>query len=438
MDELVELFVSEYRILRGQEIENNEDIEERGGEIVPLQREYIANHFREALNEKQSIQLDQFRSHSTSELYSSAKFISTSEKLSGRSFSMAAAAGAAGAAASASAGTGSVKEDSLVSVRSHTQYLSRFAHTFLVAIDSSPSSDAAYRCFLELRRKYDNVVLFHSYRVAPTPLSSTLPGGHRAVNGHDELQHLREHYEERLRLAVSSTHYHMSFMERSEGETVSSALADVAKLCRDPFAPIASSEHARALFGGHLPDFLIIGYSGRYNELENCKTFMGASTSLAFRNVPIPIIIAKENPSSPTVFTAVSSNVPARKFLYCADGKEKSRQGLDILLTLLQPHDSLTVVHFVDKILDEADQQAAELIKAYFEEELRRAGPVTSEFTQQIRHTGTTLTQSIISFANDVVQPHFLVICPRAKLQTASMSEQIIMHSNCSVILCKM
>lgn len=306
------------------------------------------------------------------------------------------------------------KEDAHgVLLRSPSVFTAKTCHTFMVSVDGSEAADCAFKCALHLRRKNDNLVLFHTYK--PGAKMESLPPSYRCEG-------VRLRYQTALEETIPASNYHLCFVERTATETVRGVLTDMVKLCRDP----NPSPKTISLFGRHVPDYLVIGFSGRKNEMENCRSFMGSSTDMALRTVPIPIIIAKrECPRENKTYT------------YAVDGKSKSKEGLDVLLTLVMPRDTLIIIHVVDSNLDPIAEAEVEVTKRYYEEELRRAGPVSSRFMLLVRETGVPLLDCLVEYVNNEINPDFLVLAPRAKKQMASITEQVILKATASIILCK-
>lgn len=319
------------------------------------------------------------------------------------------------------------EEEDDIPASSKTKFANKSRNTFLVSIDGSAQADCAFSCAMSLRRKLDCMVIFHTHK-SSVNMESLLPA-YRAPEIQRKYTELLGHLPPEL--------YHLAFIERKEHESVKGVLEVMLKKMRrqaEAMDRANSSKSANTpigLFGSFVPDFLVIGYSGRRKEMENSVSVMGSSTDLALRSVPIPIIIAKR-----------SSERENKIYVYSTDGKQKSRDGLDILLTLIMPRDTLIVLRVASNDMDGTIlefRQAAELeIKSYFEEELQRAGPVDSRYLAIERNAGESVADCIVNYSNNEINPDFLVIAPRAKKQMASITEEIIQKSVSSVILCKM
>jgi nucleotide-binding universal stress UspA family protein len=305
-------------------------------------------------------------------------------------------------------------------MRSKSFFVKKSRNNFLIAVDGSAQADTAFQCAMNLRKKADCMIVFHTHK-SPEKMELMLPA-HRA----SEIQ--RKYME--LLSSLTPDLYHMVFVERKDHETVKSALETILKKLRNTSSSPSSSDKskdANNFFGNMVPDFLVIGYSGRKKELENSVSVMGSSTDLALRSVPIPIVIVKK-----------PCNAESRVFVYATDGKQQSKEGLDILLTLVMPRDTLVVVNIVSPTPDIETAAAAEATKSYFESELLRAGPVDSKFVPVYRENGQGVVECLLQYVNVEINPDFFVITPKAKKQIKSMTEELIINCQSSVILCKM
>lgn len=308
-------------------------------------------------------------------------------------------------------GTPLSAEDFQKAVSSKNKALThKSAHTFLVGVDGSESSSMAFNMALSFRRKIDNIVLLHTFRGDVD--QATLPPAYRSVG-------IRSKYETLLIGNMPTSNFHLSFVERLDGQTAKGVLTDIIDNCRRP----TPSTHA--LVGPHIPDFLIIGFTGRKSEVEN-RRFMGSKTDLALRTIHMPIIIAKK--------PCVSES---KSFVFVVDCTSVSKQGLDILLTIVNPRDDLTVLHVKDRDQEHTAVSIFEKTQRYYEEELQKSGPFNSRFMAIVQPAGKSLVDSIVDHVNDEIAPDFLVIAPRAQQSITSITEQLILKSKSNVILCK-
>lgn len=120
----------------------------------------------------------------------------------------------------------------------------------------------------------------------------------------------------------------------------------------------------------------------------------------------------------------------AKSYIYAVNNSLRSKKGLDLLLQLLGPRDSLRCVHFTNP--DDVDND----IEEYYKDELLENAPVNSEFVCIHKTPGDPLTHVIVDYVNNEL-PDFFVIAPRAKKELSSITEYIMNHVMCNVILCK-
>jgi hypothetical protein len=126
---------------------------------------------------------------------------------------------------------------------------------------------------------------------------------------------------------------------------------------------------------------------------------------------------------------------------------------LDVLLRLVYPRDTLQLIHFAPVGVLDADLN---LIREYYESELRRVGPVNSQFrvitlpanNNNVASVGTegggggnigngsTLAETVAEYVNEN-DPDFFALSPRAKESLSGISEYLIQNVRCSVVLCK-
>ena len=168
-------------------------------------------------------------------------------------------------------------------------------------------------------------------------------------------------------------------------------------------------------------NFVVMGHHGRKGP-KSSPAHVGSNTDLALRGLHVPtIIIKKFIPRGP------------RSFLLCVDDSDLSRRGLDILLRLVNPRDSIACVHFTSR---ESDHQRSESLRRSYEEDLEMYGPLQSSFQLVEKPMGKPLTHAIADFVNDS-DCDFFAIAPRARHRLSSISEYVVNHVACSVILCK-
>eukprot|EP01041_Mallomonas_annulata_P003541 gene3541-7043_t len=236
------------------------------------------------------------------------------------------------------------------------------ANTWMCAVDGSKSSEIAFQTVLSMRRRVDHVCLFHSFSTHDDEL-----------NDEQRQESVRQKFEPQLLAHLPVNRF--SFYWQDRKESLHEAITDLV------------AEYKTALYTHNLnspmrilPDFFVLGYSGENKSgLYECTsspetttstsstTATGTSLQVAttdisssssnpqhhhqpqhhyndhyyatiLRSIPFPIIIAK-----------TECPVGARSYILAVDDSEASKRGLDTLLTMLNPRDTLqsaSTVHF--------------------------------------------------------------------------------------------
>lgn len=287
---------------------------------------------------------------------------------------------------------------------------------FLCCIDGSEAAELAFKLCMNLHRKHDNVEIFHAYKESK----------------HDSLQPeylpgaIRSKYDHELRSQMSSQHFSFHMEERYSRSALRT-LQDFLDHCNDSSNPYLLPE------GHRVPDFVILGHAGRKKihggRHGGSETSMGSTAELALRSIHVPCIIAKRNcppPGSPTPKT----------FVLAVNFSECSKRGLDILLRLVGPRDTLRLV-FVQR--PETDPEKVKFIQDYYESEMHQNAPFDSKFIRLQIDQHQTVANAILDHVNGPHTPDFLVLSPRAKPSCvhSPITEQIIVNARPSIILCK-
>jgi hypothetical protein len=327
--------------------------------------------------------------------------------------------------------------DKMIDHNARLERMKNSNHTFLVSVDGSQSSNIAFQCALSLRKAKDNLVIFHSYKVDGDEL---LPPQYQ----HEQVKNI---YEAVIREArLPQEHYIFRFIERKENETVKTALVEATKQTINESSIVTNGKssnqesvsdtdenhshlshyrHESAVFPR--ADIVVIGFSGRRNEMENRQTCMGSSTDLALKFIQLPIIIAKKE----------IINSTNRKFVIAVDSSSSCKAGFRLLLTLIQSSDIIIVVHVTNaNILDELSPHQELSLKSYYETELSNNSIVNYTFQSLIKEAGMSLTDCLIQYVNIEIKPDYFVLIPRSKQNLSNITEDLIAKSDSSVILC--
>lgn len=122
-----------------------------------------------------------------------------------------------------------------------------------------------------------------------------------------------------------------------------------------------------------------------------------------------------------------------RSYVMAVDESDLSIRGLDILLRIVNPRDSITCVHFYQSDDDIAQYDG---MKQQYEKDLEEFGPINSRFLLIEKERGKALTRSIVEYVEES-ECDIFAIAPRAKQTLSSLSDYVVNHVSCNVLLCK-
>ena len=275
-------------------------------------------------------------------------------------------------------------------------------NNFLCCVDGSTFGDYTLQTAFNLRKKHDYVTVFHAFKEYEDE-NSIFPIEHRP-------KEMKLKYECELVGHVPSSCYSMWWTSRDpEGKLM--AVDELKNAMRE-------RRH-----DDDFPDFILMGHVGRKGK-KDTQTTLGSNSDASLRGLYLPVIIVKQ-PCPPT----------NRTFMMAVNASIHSERGLDVLLSLIKPKDTLILFHVYtptseDKISD------VEHLKEKYENELDLHGPVKSSFVLVEKDQGKALTHCVAEYVNDN-DPDFLAICPRGKATLSSLSEYVINNVYCSVVCCK-
>ena len=291
----------------------------------------------------------------------------------------------------------------------------RFGINYMCCVDGSDASELAFRVCMCLRKKHDNVEIFHAFKEKKhdSLLPEYLP------------EAIRSRYDDLLEdSSISSKHHSFHFEERYT-RSACRAMQDYLEHYEDQTSSHLLPQHRMA------PDFVVLGHAGRHKvaggKHGGGETSLGSTADLALRSVHVPCIIAKRccpHPGSTKVF------------MLTVNFSECSKRGLDVLLRLVGPRDSLRVV-FVQR--PETDPEKIQNMQNYYENELHQYGPFDSRFSRLRIDHHQSVASAIIDHANGPHSPDFLVLAPRSHPNRVHslVTEEIIVKARPSIILCK-
>lgn len=327
---------------------------------------------------------------------------------------------------------------------------------FVVSVDGSEGAHMAFDVACQLRRGRDNITIYHAFDSGKKDLP-------RAFSS----DAIRERYEiDALRVVKGGK---LNFiMEDKAGKAVADmvvALLQRIKSGRGNYTPL---KHV---------DFVFTGYAGRKGVKEDA-TVLGSQAAQAIHMLTTPLVIVRQ-PLTPTPMSPGRDAPVARHFMVAVDGSPASHAGYEVTLLLLTPLDHLTIVHVYAPGEDDAalvNNDAvlgggALAIKDRYEHDLllRRFSPAHARFLLVDRtQPGAAEAAAIVEHAHDHVgasageggsgsghnalrpvhealvttalehEVDFLTLSPRAHVNVlASVSDKVIRHLRCNVIVCK-
>lgn len=288
--------------------------------------------------------------------------------------------------------------------------------TYLCCLDGSDTADIAFKTMMHLRRKIDNVVLFHAFC---SNKEKTLPAAYRS-------NFIRERYESQLIPVLPSNKYCFLWEERIDNLTAFDILNNILQLYQDennsPLLPTA-----------RLPDFIVLGFTGRKGPKE-ISTTMGNTVKLILNKIPISCIICKTIPSNPL----------SHKYIYAINHSESCKSGYHNLMKLIYPRDKLEIIYCL-KEEDNNNQnknnknniQSLENIQKYYEHEFHHSGPKECIFTCLYAVGNISIKEKIVEYVNNHEETvDFFVLTPKTTINSiSSMTEYLIQETKTSIIL---
>lgn len=280
---------------------------------------------------------------------------------------------------------------------------SRSSLRYVVCVDGSAASEAAFDLVMNIRKKYDFVAVYHATKEQDG--SFVQPNWRPAA--------IQQHYDVELTSHLLPERYSITLEPRGDKSfmsTLTHALSQYedSKLIRD--------------MGNHYPDFVVFGVVGRKGFKGDKKT-LGTNALGALNDLHYPCIVVKR-----------PIQEIRRTFIFAVNLSSQSKQGLDLLLQLIRPKDSLTLIHMYDD--SEGDTSYFAELKEYYTNELENFGPAESAIRMVAKPRGLAVTQAIANYVNEI-DPDFFAIAPRAKVTISSISTYIVNHVDCNVILAK-
>lgn len=274
---------------------------------------------------------------------------------------------------------------------------------FLCAVDGSDVSHRAFELCLTLRKKYDYISIFHAFK----PNQSDLPDIFKAST-------IRDKYEHEIGRHFSPSHCQLLWEARHERSVVDT-LKDTIRECNS---------------SGNPPNFLVLGHLGRKmgKGRQEIGYFapMSSNCDWILRTIQVPCLVAKR---------VCVPRREGKRWVMAVDGTLYSDRGLDILLTLVHPRDSLHLFYIYN---DNENAEYTEYIQQHYEHDLLEYGPAKSTFELVEQEKGKNLQHAITDYVNQL-DPDLFALAPRARetLTLSPVTDYVINNVTCSVFVCK-
>jgi nucleotide-binding universal stress UspA family protein len=156
-------------------------------------------------------------------------------------------------------------------------------------------------------------------------------------------------------------------------------------------------------------------------------TLLGSS-DISLGAIHLPCIVIKS--------FVHSTEQTGATYLLAVNETLRSRRGLDILKKLLNPKDTVRMLYVTHR--DTTTEQLNE-VQSYYGQEIKYYCPVNSSLTVMAM-AGRMLPDVILQYAMEI-SCDFIAISPRPKYEkkehAMSVTEQILLKSNCNVVICK-
>lgn len=174
-----------------------------------------------------------------------------------------------------------------------------------------------------------------------------------------------------------------------------------------------------------------MSFRGNDSERKDDKavgyTLLGSS-DISLDSIHLPCIIIKT--------LVQSTDKHPSTYLLAVNETLRSRRGLDILKKLLNPRDILRMLYVSHR---DTSHEVLNEIQSYYNNEIRYYLPPGSTLTI-IPMAGRMLPDVILQYANEI-QCDYIAVSPRPKCDrkanSMSVTEQILLKSNCNVVICK-
>ena len=270
--------------------------------------------------------------------------------------------------------------------------------TFCVGVDGSEIAHLAFQTALRLRKKEDDMNVFHIADTTKTYLPYDL-----------EPDYIKDNYETLLIANVPADHRVVRIREKRQGQSTKGASCEY----------VNNSEKK--------VDFFVVGCAGRKGPKQD-PTILGTTTDYSLRAAHCSSIICKRR-AEPTDGAATS------KFLVCVDESPNSEKAFDEATKLAKDTDELIVFHIFEDEVSDGTQTTAEEVQA----STRRRGPRT--FASFKKSGGKPLGFTFASTHGTrgvdfiVVGADGMTAYRNGRSQLGSVSDYVVKSSKCDVVV---
>lgn len=348
--------------------------------------------------------------------------------------------------------------------------------TYLCCIDGSDTADLAYKTMIHLRRKFDQIILFHAYSLEK---EKTRPPSYRS-------HYIRERYESQLISLMPSSRYHFLWIERINNMTAFDVLSKCVEISQSPAQQESTDlekEHNQLIFPTpQLPDFIFLGYTGRKGPKEQSST-MGNTVKSILNKIPISCIIVKSVPSNPLSHRYVhlyfswplshsyspppsfpsssplSSLLPpllpplpspppslpsSSRYIYAINHSDACKSGYLQLLKLLNPRDILEIIYCLKEEDNTQNHQNNKQnlinhneIQQYYEHQFHDNYVNSCKFITIYAVGNMTIKERLVEYVENHEEIiDFFVLAPKITVNIlSSMSEYLIQEIKSSIVL---
>lgn len=281
--------------------------------------------------------------------------------------------------------------------------------TFCIGVDGSEVAHLAFQTALRLRKKEDNMDVFHISDRNKTYLPYDL-----------EPDHIQDAYETLLVANVPADHRVVRVEEKKEGQSTKGAACEYVN-GSDP-----------------KPDFLFVGCAGRKGPKED-PTILGTTADYSLRATHCSSVICKrlaDGFATRPLPAAGGGSRPNATFLVCVDESPNSEKAYDEAVRLAHDDgDKVVVLHVFDDERDDGTETTAEEVQAKYQ------GKGATDVQLVAKVGGKPLGVHICEYAWDqdmdfvVIGADGMTAYRNGRGQLGSVSDYVVKNAKCNVVV---